>query len=75
LMQKEYIYPSVGDRTSPNEWVEQGRPSVVDRAARKLEAILANHYPSHIPESVDAAIRERLPIRLPRSAMRPPDAG
>ena len=53
LMQKEYIYPSVGDRTSPNEWVEQGRPSVVERASRKLEAILASHYPSHIPESVD----------------------
>jgi trimethylamine--corrinoid protein Co-methyltransferase len=74
LMQREYIYPSVGDRTSPNEWVEQGRPSVVERASRKLEAILASHYPSHIPESVDAAIRERLPIRLPRSAMRPAGA-
>ncbi|MGO9632663.1 MAG: trimethylamine methyltransferase family protein [Steroidobacteraceae bacterium] len=74
LMQKEYIYPTVGDRTSPNEWVEQGRPSVVERAARKLETILANHYPSHIPESVDAAIRERLPIRLPRAAMRPAGA-
>ncbi len=74
LMQREYIYPSVGDRTSPNEWVEQGRPSVVERASRKLEAILATHYPSHIPESVDAAIRERLPIRLPRSAMRPAGA-
>jgi len=38
---------------------------------RKVAAILAEHYPSHIPDSVDAAIRERLPIRLPRSAMRP----
>jgi trimethylamine--corrinoid protein Co-methyltransferase len=74
LMQREYIYPTVGDRTSPNEWVEQGRPSVVDRASRKLESILATHYPSHIPESVDAAIRERLPIRLPRAAMRPAGA-
>jgi len=74
LMQKEYIYPTVGDRTSPNEWVEQGRPSVVERASRKLESILATHYPSHIPESVDAAIRERLPIRLPRAAMRPAGA-
>jgi trimethylamine--corrinoid protein Co-methyltransferase len=70
LMQKEYVYPSVGDRTSPNEWLEQGRPTVVDRAARKLESILSSHYPTHIPESVDAAIRARLPIRLPRSAMR-----
>ena len=74
LMQREYIYPTVGDRTSPNEWVEQGRPSVVERASRKLESILATHYPSHIPESVDEAIRERLPIRLPRAAMRPAGA-
>ncbi len=71
LMQKEYLYPSVGDRTSPNEWVEQGRPTAVERAGRKLATILANHYPAHIPEAIDVAIRERLPIRLPRSAMRP----
>ena len=71
LMQREYVYPSVGDRKSPNEWVEQGRPSAVDLAARKLGSILASHYPDHIPESVDSAIRERLPIRLPREAMRP----
>jgi trimethylamine--corrinoid protein Co-methyltransferase len=71
LMQREYIYPTVGDRTSPNEWVDQGRPTVVERAARKLESILASHYPTHIPDAVDAAIREKLPIRLPREAMRP----
>jgi trimethylamine--corrinoid protein Co-methyltransferase len=70
-MQREYIYPTVGDRTSPNEWVDQGRPTVVDRASRKLESILAGHYPTHISDSVDAAIREKLPIRLPREAMRP----
>ena len=74
LMQREYIYPSIGDRTSPNQWVELGRPTIVEHAARKLNAILANHFPTHIADSVDAAIRERLPIRLPRSAMRPPAA-
>lgn len=72
LMQREYIYPTVGDRTSPNEWVDQGRPTVVERASRKLESILAGHYPTHLSDSVDAAIREKLPIRLPREAMRPP---
>lgn len=71
LMQKEYIYPSVGDRSSPNAWLEAGRPTVVEHAARKLASILASHYPTHIPESMDAAIRERLPIRLARAAMRP----
>ena len=71
LMQREYIYPSIGDRTSPNQWVELGRPTIVEHAARKLGAILASHFPTHISDSVDAAIRERLPIRLPRTAMRP----
>jgi trimethylamine---corrinoid protein Co-methyltransferase len=71
LMQRDYVYPSVGDRTSPNQWVERGRPSIIDHAARKLESILSSHYPTHIPEAVDAAIRQRLPIRLPREAMRP----
>lgn len=71
LMQREYIYPTVGDRTSPNQWVDEGRPTVVDRASRKLESILASHYPTHLSDSVDAAIREKLPIRLPREAMRP----
>ncbi|HEY3852581.1 MAG TPA: trimethylamine methyltransferase family protein [Steroidobacteraceae bacterium] len=71
LMQREYIYPTVGDRTSPNEWVDQGRPTVVERASRKLESILASHYPTHLSDSVDAAIREKLPIRLAREAMRP----
>jgi len=71
LMQREYIYPTVGDRTSPNQWVDEGRPTVVERASRRLESILASHYPTHLSDSVDAAIRERLPIRLPREAMRP----
>jgi trimethylamine--corrinoid protein Co-methyltransferase len=71
LMQREYIYPTVGDRTSPNQWVDEGRPTVVERASRKLESILASHNPTHLSDSVDAAIREKLPIRLPREAMRP----
>ena len=44
---------------------------MVERASRKLESILASHYPTHISDAVDAAIREKLPIRLPREAMRP----
>jgi trimethylamine--corrinoid protein Co-methyltransferase len=70
-MQREYVYPAVGDRTSPNQWVEQGRPTVVDRASQKLNSILEKHYPTHISDEVDARIREKLPIRLPREAMRP----
>ncbi|HUX73586.1 MAG TPA: trimethylamine methyltransferase family protein [Steroidobacteraceae bacterium] len=70
-MQKEYVYPCVGDRSSPNEWQIQGRPTVIERAVRKLHGILESHYPTHIPAAVDEAIRARLPIRLPRESMRP----
>ena len=71
LMQKDYIYPTMGDRSSPNQWAEQGRPSVVDRAAAKVSSILASHYPSHIPDAIDDAIRAKFPVRLDRGFMRP----
>ena len=46
LMQTEYLYPTVGDRRSPNEWREQGASNVSERAARKVAEILATHYPA-----------------------------
>ncbi|HUL06024.1 MAG TPA: trimethylamine methyltransferase family protein, partial [Candidatus Acidoferrum sp.] len=75
LMQREYIYPAVGDRTSPKEWVEQGRTDIVDKAIKKVREILGSHFPAHVPEAVDAAIRRELPIRLARERMRPAAAG
>jgi len=73
LMQTEYLYPSVGDRRSPNEWAEQGSLDVLQRAAIKVQEILARHYPAHVPDSVDAAIRARYPVRLTRASMRASD--
>ncbi|HYB55607.1 MAG TPA: trimethylamine methyltransferase family protein [Alphaproteobacteria bacterium] len=71
LMRSEFVYPAIGDRSNPKEWVEQGRPTIVDRAAERLRSILASHYPSHIPRALDERIRERFPVRLPREAMQP----
>jgi trimethylamine--corrinoid protein Co-methyltransferase len=73
-MQREYIYPAVGDRTSPKEWVEQGRTDIVDKAMKKVREILGGHFPAHVPEAVDAEIRRQLPIRLARERMRPAGA-
>jgi trimethylamine--corrinoid protein Co-methyltransferase len=70
LMQTEYVYPLVGDRTTPKEWVERGRPGIVDRAIRKTRHILDNHFPAHIATTVDDSIRQRFPVRLARDAMR-----
>jgi trimethylamine--corrinoid protein Co-methyltransferase len=69
-METDYVYPLIGDRKSPNEWTEMGKTSAVERAMKKVNHILATHYPDHIPEEVDAAIRSQFPVRLPRDAMR-----
>ena len=68
-MQSDYLYPVVGDRMSPKEWVERGSPSLVERAVRKTREILDDHFPDHLPDQVDRAIRARLPIKLPRGRM------
>ena len=72
LMQTEYIYPAIGDRLSPKEWAEVGRPKVLDRAIAKVQEVLGSHFPTHIPDEIDDLIRAELPIRLDRSKMRPP---
>ena len=74
LMESEYLYPGVGDRRSPNEWLEQGALDVATRAIQKVEDILAHHFPAHVAEAVDAEIRRRFPVRLPRDSMRPAPA-
>lgn len=69
LMQKEYVYPTVADRTSPKEWAEQGKPVLIETARKRVDEILSTHFPSHIPAEVDAAIREKYNILLPRDSM------
>ena len=56
LMQTEYVYPSVGNRMSPKEWVEAGRPQLLDRAIARKNSILAKAG-SQIDPDIDAAIR------------------
>jgi trimethylamine--corrinoid protein Co-methyltransferase len=70
LMQHDYVYPEVGDRTSPKEWKELGSTSVVERASRRVEKILDSHYPAHISDLVDKSLRGRFQIKLPRERMK-----
>ena len=69
IMQSEYLYPAIGDRLSSKEWKEVGKPEIYDVAHKRVREILDNHFPSHIPESIDASIRSYLDIRLPREKM------
>jgi len=74
LMERDYVYPEVGDRRSPKEWNEAGRPDVLDVARGRTMEILASHFPSHISDALDSEIRARFPVCLPRQQMvRPSD--
>ncbi len=69
LMEREYVYPDVGDRDSLDDWKERGATDMRARARARACAILSEHYPGHIDPALDARIRERFNILLPRAAM------
>ena len=69
LMQKDYVYPEVGDRTSPKEWAEQGSTNIVERAKSRVDDVLSKHYPRYIDDATDAVLRQRFPVRLSRKYM------
>ncbi|WP_417597528.1 trimethylamine methyltransferase family protein [Pararhodobacter oceanensis] len=63
LMQTEYIYPELGNRMSPKEWNESGRPRLMDGAKKRTADILAS-APCQIDPALDRAIRAKYPIRF-----------
>ena len=70
-MERDYFYPLVGDRLSPQDWVDAGETDVRERARAVVRRTLAEHYPSHIDPAIDFKIRENFKIVLPREAMKP----
>ena len=64
LMQTEYVYPALGDRSSPKEWEELGKPILVEEATKLKEKILSEFHPHHISVDLDRALRSRYDIRL-----------
>lgn len=69
VMQTEYIYPDLGDRSTPLQWEEAGKPDVLAKARAKRDQILATHVPQHINDETDRRIRAEFPIHLSREAM------
>ena len=65
VMQTEYIYPELGDRTSPKEWDELGKPDLIQKAIARKEAILSEASSARFAPEVDRAIREGFKIHLP----------
>lgn len=55
LMQSEYIYPDIANRSSPKEWAENGRPQLLDAARDRVRMLLAQDA-----HQIDPALDQRL---------------
>ena len=69
LMQTEYVYPRLGDRSSPKEWAEIGRPDLIAKAISRKREILDTVFPAHLSKAHDEAARAAFPILLSREAV------
>ncbi|NNK78039.1 MAG: trimethylamine methyltransferase family protein [Litoreibacter sp.] len=65
LMESNHVYPTLGDRTSPKEWVENGRPDLIEKATAKKESILSAPSPAALSPQIDQEIRKAFNIHLP----------
>ncbi len=64
-MQVDYVYPTFGDRTSPKEWAELGKPDLLDKATARKEEILGMPSPARFDSLLDAELRNKFNIHLP----------
>lgn len=63
-MQTDYVYPALGDRTSPKEWYEIGKPNLNQKATARKNEILAKPSAAKLDLIKDKAIRDRFKIHL-----------
>ena len=67
LMQKDYIYPLIGDRDTPDDWVDAGGKDALRVAHAYAKEVLSSHFPAHVEAVVDAAVRDRYNIVVDRT--------
>ncbi|MFK7802425.1 MAG: trimethylamine methyltransferase family protein [Anaerolineae bacterium] len=68
-MESDFLYPEIADRKSVDEWEEAGSKNIHKVAKAKTREILDTHFPNHISAEVDAQLRQKFDIRLPRKRM------
>jgi len=64
-MESDYQYPKLGNRMSPKQWAEVGKPDLNKDATARKDAILAERSGARFAPDVDAAIRAAYRIHLP----------
>jgi trimethylamine--corrinoid protein Co-methyltransferase len=71
LMKTEYLYPNLADRSTQEEWQNEGSPDIRKRAEKKAREILNSHYPVYIDEKIDKKVRDNFPIEIPLDVIKP----
>jgi trimethylamine--corrinoid protein Co-methyltransferase len=69
-MRSDYVYPEIADRRSIGEWEKSGSRDARELARERTRKILSEHYPRHVSDVTDAAIRSHYNIILPAERMR-----
>ncbi len=64
-MQADYVYPTLGDRTSPKEWAELDKPDLIEKAIARKEEILSAPSNARFDPLLDAGLRRKFNIHLP----------
>jgi trimethylamine--corrinoid protein Co-methyltransferase len=71
IMETEYLYPELGDRSTTGEWEEKGSKLIHERAVEKVRELMSSHYPEYIDPKLAEKLRRRFPIKLTAEAMQP----
>ncbi|MFK5998737.1 MAG: trimethylamine methyltransferase family protein [Rhodobacterales bacterium] len=65
-MQSDYVYPLLGDRTSPKEWQEKDKPDLIEKAIKLKNEILSQKSDALLDPVLDMVIRRNFTIHLKR---------
>ncbi|MBM1309193.1 trimethylamine methyltransferase family protein [Sulfitobacter mediterraneus] len=64
-MEQDHVYPALGDRSSPKEWDELGKPDLIEKATARKDQILGQRSAASFDPMLEKALREAFPIHLP----------
>ncbi|MEO1689416.1 MAG: trimethylamine methyltransferase family protein, partial [Pseudomonadota bacterium] len=62
-MERDYVYPDLADRATPQAWAEAGAQDAWTRARARARKILAEHRPAYLDPDRLARLHREFPLR------------
>ena len=69
VMESEYIYPQLMDRSPTDQWQTEGATDLFARSRAKAREVLSTHYPNYFGSDADTIVRSRFPIQIAATDM------